>query len=224
MPRARPLTSRHWRARIGAEQLPDMGLAPEVEAGLHRIARRAGELFVGDDAHARLEHLSPGESRAICWPSQRMTPLEARTNALGSLRDLSRRGSGVARRAPSAPRDQSPWRPNRPRSPPSELEAIQRPTAWPSMITSPVLPIALPMRRVLSQPAREDARAPVDKTLRQPLCRRPTACLRRHARPLASVRGCRASPAGWRRRSSAHMGDAVRQRIDSPSSGPNGPI
>ena len=37
------------------QHLLDMGLEPEVEPGLHHIARRAGEMLVGEDAHARAQ-------------------------------------------------------------------------------------------------------------------------------------------------------------------------
>ncbi len=43
-----------------AEQFLDIRLQPAVEPRLDRIARRAGEVLVGDDAHARPQNLFPG--------------------------------------------------------------------------------------------------------------------------------------------------------------------
>ena len=40
-----------------AEQPLDVRLEPLIEPGLHAVARRAGELLVGNDAHPRLEDL-----------------------------------------------------------------------------------------------------------------------------------------------------------------------
>ena len=44
----------------GAEQLLDVLRDPEVEATLHHLQRRPGQLLVGDDAHVRLEDMRPG--------------------------------------------------------------------------------------------------------------------------------------------------------------------
>ena len=48
----------------GAQKFFDMGLEPQIEPRLHRVARRAGKMFVGDDAHARLERLFAGNELA----------------------------------------------------------------------------------------------------------------------------------------------------------------
>ena len=42
----------------------DVGLEPQIEPRLHRVARRAGKMLVGDDAHARLERLFAGNELA----------------------------------------------------------------------------------------------------------------------------------------------------------------
>ena len=39
------------------EQLLDMRLEPEIEPRLHGVARRAGQMLVGEDAHARAQHV-----------------------------------------------------------------------------------------------------------------------------------------------------------------------
>ena len=43
-----------------AEQLLDVLRDPQVEAALHHLQRRAGQLLVGDDAHVRLEDVRTG--------------------------------------------------------------------------------------------------------------------------------------------------------------------
>jgi hypothetical protein len=44
-------------ANSGPEQLLQMRLEPQVEPRLHGVARGAGQLLVGEDAHARAQHL-----------------------------------------------------------------------------------------------------------------------------------------------------------------------
>ena len=39
------------------EQLLQMRLEPEIEPRLHGVARRAGQMLVGENAHARLQHI-----------------------------------------------------------------------------------------------------------------------------------------------------------------------
>ena len=51
-------------ANSGAEQPLDVVLEPEIEPRLHRLARGAGELLVGDDAHARPQHVVAGDQLA----------------------------------------------------------------------------------------------------------------------------------------------------------------
>src|SRR5262245_66657875 len=45
-----------------------MRLQPRIETGLHFVARRTGQLLVGDDAHARLERLLGGNDAADRLP------------------------------------------------------------------------------------------------------------------------------------------------------------
>src|SRR5262249_58265579 len=42
----------------------DVGLELQIEPRLHCVARRAGKMLVGDDAHARLERLLAGNELA----------------------------------------------------------------------------------------------------------------------------------------------------------------
>ena len=83
-----------------------MRLEPEVEPRLHRIARRAGEMLVGDDAHARLERLLAGNELAdrLSEPPESAIgrehelPVRRVRKARGARIDLSRqrllRGAG----------------------------------------------------------------------------------------------------------------------------------
>ena len=50
-----------------------MGLEPEIEPRLHQFARRPGQLLVGDDAHARTQHVVAGDQLAdhVAGPAQR---------------------------------------------------------------------------------------------------------------------------------------------------------
>ena len=42
----------------------DVGLEPEIKPRLHGVARRTGEVLVGDDAHARFQDLFGGDKLA----------------------------------------------------------------------------------------------------------------------------------------------------------------
>ena len=58
MPRAMPvMSSALASSNSGAEQLLDVRLQPQIEPRLHRFARRAGQPFVGNDAHARMQRV-----------------------------------------------------------------------------------------------------------------------------------------------------------------------
>ena len=58
MPRPMPVMSSALdRPNSGPEQLFDMRLQVQVEAGLHGFARRAGEAIVGDDAQPRMQRV-----------------------------------------------------------------------------------------------------------------------------------------------------------------------
>ena len=54
------------------QQLFDMGLEPKVEAGLHQLFRRTGQMVVGNDAHARPQRVVAGHQFAdsLAGPSQ----------------------------------------------------------------------------------------------------------------------------------------------------------
>ena len=56
-----------------AEQFLDMGLEPEVEPRLHRLARGSGQPVVGDDARPRTQHLVGGDElgHRVAGPAQR---------------------------------------------------------------------------------------------------------------------------------------------------------
>ena len=55
------------------QQFLDMGLEPEVEPGLHQFARRTGQMFVGENAHARPQGVVAGGQLAdqFAGPAQR---------------------------------------------------------------------------------------------------------------------------------------------------------
>ena len=45
----------------GAEELFDMGFEPEINARLDEVARRGGEMVIGEDAQARLQNFFTGD-------------------------------------------------------------------------------------------------------------------------------------------------------------------
>ena len=133
-------------ANSGAEQPLDMRLEPEIEPRLHRLARRAGELLVGDDAHARLA--ARPRRRSACRPAapiQRMRAVGGQHELrVGRLRELGGARVDLAGQRLLRRGLQAPWPP----SPPAEasganVKPSSRPMAWPSTTTSPVLLISV---------------------------------------------------------------------------------
>ena len=80
------------------QQLLDMRLEPEIEPRLHQLARRSGQMLVGDDAHARAQHVVAGDQLAdhVAGPAQGAVARQhdlivRRLRQLGGARlDLSR--------------------------------------------------------------------------------------------------------------------------------------
>ena len=62
MPRAMPVTSSALdEIEQRPEQLLHMGLQPQIEPGLHRLARRAGQPFIGNDPQPRMQRVVRGD-------------------------------------------------------------------------------------------------------------------------------------------------------------------
>ena len=57
-----------------------MRLEPEVEPRLHGIARRAAQVLVGENAHARAQHLVAGRELADRFAKPAQLPSAASTN------------------------------------------------------------------------------------------------------------------------------------------------
>src|SRR5262249_42045965 len=53
----------------------DVRLEPQIEPRLYRVARRTGEMLVGDDAHARLERLLAGNELPDGLPGPPVGPV-----------------------------------------------------------------------------------------------------------------------------------------------------
>ena len=140
-PRAMPVMSSAGGEREQrAEELLDMGLEPEVEPRLHAVARGAGEMLVGDDAHARLEHLLAGDELAdrLADPADDAVGREHELLVLG-LREAARARVDLAReRLLRGARERLGLGAGR-RGVGREHEAVEPAELWPSTTTSPVL-------------------------------------------------------------------------------------
>ena len=193
-----------------------MRLEPEIEARLHCIARRAGEMLVGDDAHARLERLLAGNEladrlaepahgavgREHELPVRRLRkPGRARVDLAGErlLRGAGERlrfracGRGVGREHESVE--------------PTDGMALDHDLAA-------LADVGLE-HRVLAQPAHQHAGATVDEALGQPFVQR--------VRQLVLDRAGHALPVLWigepirtigGKGPGPDVGDAVRERVD----------
>jgi hypothetical protein len=168
-------------ANSGPSSFLDVRLEPEIEPRLHGIARRAGELLVGDDAHARLEHSSPAMSLPTGSPSQRMTPSEASTNCSSAPATALRRGVDLAGERLLRGGVQRLGLRAGGRGVGGELKPSSRPMAWPSTTTSPVFLISVSSmvfsrsRRISTLVRRSTKRSAAARAARR------TACPRRRA-------------------------------------------
>ena len=198
------------------EQLLDMRFEPEIEPRLHRLARRAGEMLVGDDAHARAQHLFAGDELADrgAGPAQRAVggehelvvrrlrqPRGARVDLAGErlLRGvLQRLGFGSARRGVGREHEAVE---------PADGVAFDHDLAG-------FADLRLELR-VLAQPPHQHAGAAVDEALGQPLVQRVGQLVldaAGDALPMLRI-GQPVRPVGDKG-PGADMGDAVRERID----------
>ena len=200
-----------------AEQLLDMGLEPEVEPRLHRLARRAGELLVGDDAQradaARRRRRSSLPTGA---PIQRSVPSEASTNC--SLRRLRQPGGARVDLAGERPARRGLQR--------LGFRAAGRRIGGKREAVETADHVALDHHfaglsdfsfqcRVLAQPPHQHAGAAIDEALGEALMQRIRELVLDAARdglPMLRI-GEPVRPVGHER-PGPHMRDPVRERID----------
>ena len=193
-----------------------MGLQPEIEPPLRRIARRTGEMLVGDDAQARLEHLLAGHQSAdrLTEPPDRTVgrehelPVRRVGEARGARIDLSRqrllrstgerfcfraRGRGIGR----------------------EYEAVEPADGVALDHDVAALADVGLEHRVLAQPAHQHAGAAIDEAFGQSFVQRVRQLVLDRARDVLPVLGIGQPVRAVRGKGpGADVGDAVRQRID----------
>ena len=191
-------------ANSGAEQLLDMRLEPEIEPRLHRLARRAGEMLVGDDAHARPQHVVAGDEladrrRRSSAPRRRRRSTNCSSGACDSLvaRASISPASAFCAAACSALASEPPADASG-----AKMKPSSRPIAWPSTTTSPVLLISVSSivfsrSRRISTLVRRSTKRSVSRS-----CSASDSLSSTRARDaLPMLRDRQASPDGWRRRS-----------------------
>ena len=193
-----------------------MGLEPEIEPRLHRVARRAGEMLVGDDAHARLQHLVAGDELAdrLADPADGAVggehellvrrlrqPRRARVDLAGQ-RLLRRAGSALASE-PAADASGA----NMKAVEPADGMAFDHDLAGLADFSFE--------HRVLAQPPHQHAGAAVDEALGQTLVQRIRQLVLDRAGDALPMLGIGEPVRTVRDKGpGADVGDAVRQRVD----------
>ena len=199
------------------EQPLDMVLEPEIEPRLHRVARRAGELLVGDHAKPRPQHVVAGDQLADrrADPAHRAVGRRARTRAPAPACSLVARASiSPASAVRAAACNAFASEPAADASA-TNVKPSRRPISCPSTTTSPVFLISV-SNVVFSRSRRINTlvRRSTNRSVRRSCIAseslsstpRATACqCSGIGKPVRTVRHEGPGP---------HMRDPVRERVD----------
>ena len=146
MPRAMPVSSGDSSSfSSGPSRRTTWALSHALEARLDLVARRAGELLVGEDAQARLEELvarlelaPPGRRASASTPS-----FDSTSDGVGRRREPLGPGLDLARQRLAGRRCAAPWLPRPPAcGSGTKWKPCRWPTCCPSTVTSPVAVIS----------------------------------------------------------------------------------
>ena len=194
----------------------DVRLEPQIEPRLHRIAWRARETLIGDDAHARFERLLRGDKLADRLPHPPHGAIGREHDlAVGRVCEACRPRVDFARqRLLCGAGERLRFRARR-RSGGRKHESVQ--SADDVTLDHDLAALAdVGLERcVLAQPTHQHAGAPIDEALGEPLVQRVGQFVFDRARDALPVLGIN-QPVGTVRRKSPgpDVGDAVRQRVD----------